>query len=357
MAAPSGVEPRTIFVVGAGVVGEATGTGLAAHGHCVTFVDVCPQRIAYLRSRGLTAATADELDWSEAHIVMLAVSTPTVDGRIVLGPIEAAAAAVGRGLRQARAFVVVAVRSTVLPTTTEKVLTPILERESGRRAGIDFGVAVNPEFLRQRSSAQDFAHPWVTVLGTSDERTADVLRALYTPFGGLIFGRCTPSEAEMIKYVSNIYNAVKISYFNEVHAICRQLGIDSGVIGAAVARSAESMWNPLYGTRGGAAYGGACLPKDTRAFMRFCQENGSQHQLLEATIRVNEELDAPALTAPYRPASTDIVAAVLSRGQSGTAAADGMDGVGLEALDRARLPAERARHPTRPRGDMPVVPA
>jgi UDPglucose 6-dehydrogenase len=217
----------------------------------------------------------------------------------VLDYIEAAALDVGRGLAQAERFVPVVVRSTVPPTTTEQRITPILERASGKRAGLDFGVAMNPEFLRQVSSEQDFARPWVTVLGTNDRRTAEILDALYAPFGALIV-RCTPTEAEMIKYVNNIYNAVKISYFNEVHAICERLEIDSNLVGAAVARTAESMWNPLYGTRGGVPYGGACLPKDTVAFLQFVHDLGMQHLMLEAAIDVNRVLatSVPAASSP-----------------------------------------------------------
>jgi UDPglucose 6-dehydrogenase len=156
---------------------------------------------------------------------------------------------------------------------------------------------MNPEFLRAVSSEQDFARPWITVLGTSDRRTAEILDHLYAPFGALIV-RCSATEAEMIKYVNNVYNAVKISYFNEVHAICERLGIDSNLIGAAVARSAESMWNPLYGTRGGVPYGGACLPKDTIAFMQFVREQGFEHLMLEATLQVNHHLATSVPPAP-----------------------------------------------------------
>jgi UDPglucose 6-dehydrogenase len=104
----------------------------------------------------------------------------------------------------------------------------------------------------------------------------------------------------MIKYINNAYNAVKISYFNEVHAICEALGIDSNLVGAAVARTAESMWNPLYGTRGGVPYGGACLPKDTTAFMQFAHERGFEHLVLEATIEANRRLEqsVPAVASP-----------------------------------------------------------
>jgi len=230
---------------------------------------------------------------------MLAVPTPAVNGKIVLDYIEAAALDVGRGLAKANAYITVVVRSTVPPTTTERRITPILEQASDKRAGVNFGVAMNPEFLRQASSEQDFARPWITVLGVSDRRTAEVLDALYRPFGALIV-HCTPTEAEVIKYVSNVYNAVKISYFNEAHAICRQLGIDGNLVSAAVARSAESMWNPLYGTRGGVPYGGACLPKDTAGFMAFVREQDWDHLMLEAAIEVNDRLKAtvPAAASP-----------------------------------------------------------
>ena len=286
-----------ILIIGSGVVGQATGKGFARKGHQISYVDINPQTIERLRADGQTAMTSAEVEWRAVDVVMLAVSTPSVDDQIVLDYIEAAALDVGRGLAQAERFVPVVVRSTVPPTTTEQRITPILERASGKRAGVDFGVAMNPEFLRQVSSEQDFARPWVTVLGASDRRTAQILDALYAPFGALIV-RCTPTEAEMIKYVNNVYNAVKISYFNEVHAICEQLEIDSNLVGAAVARSAEGMWNPLYGTRGGAPYGGACLPKDTVAFLQFVRERGMQHLLLEAAIDANRWLAASVPAAP-----------------------------------------------------------
>jgi UDPglucose 6-dehydrogenase len=280
-----------IVIIGSGVVGQATGKGFIRKGHSVTFVDVNPNTISMLSGAGLNASTIDAVNWFATDIVIFTVSTPTRDGHIVLDYLKAAAEDVGRGLAQVNHFITVVVRSTVPPTTTERVISPILQRASGKVAGQDFGVAMNPEFLRQVSSVQDFDRPWITVLGTTDPVSARVLKELYQPFGSLIV-ECTPSEAEMIKYTNNLYNAVKISYFNEIHAICQQLGIDSGVVGATVARSAESMWNPLYGTRGGVPYGGACLPKDTTAFMAFCDTFGFEHLMLRATIDVNERLSA-----------------------------------------------------------------
>ena len=296
-----------ILIVGSGVVGQATGKGFAKKGHAITYADVNPQLIAQLRAQGLSAMTISEVHWSEVDFVMLTVSTPTRDQKIVLDYIESAAAEVGRGLAEARQFVTVVVRSTVPPTTTEQRIKPILECASGKVAGLDFGVAMNPEFLRQAQSEKDFDRPWITVIGCQEDHSARLLRELYMPFGSLLV-QCTPTEAEMIKYVNNLYNAVKISYFNEVHAMCEQLGIDSNVVGSTAARSAEAMWNPLYGTRGGVPYGGACLPKDTLAFQAFAREQGFEHLMLDATIEVNDHL----LRSVQAVAAPDHIDAVLA---------------------------------------------
>ena len=277
------------LIVGSGVVGQATGKGFARRGHSVDYVDIDPVKVNQLNQQGLFAMLPNQVDWSRYDIIMLTVSTPSVNGRVVLDYIEAAALNVGQGLATTDKFAVVVVRSTVPPTTTEKRIRAVLEKAARKTAGVDFGLAMNPEFLRQRSNFEDFERPWITVLGASDRLTAEILNDLYKPFGSLIVN-CTPTEAEMIKYVNNIYNAVKISYFNEVHGICEQLGLDSRLIGATVARSAESMWNPLYGTRGGLPYGGTCLPKDTVGFSAFCRDHGFQHFMLDATIAVNEQL-------------------------------------------------------------------
>jgi UDPglucose 6-dehydrogenase len=278
-----------ILIVGAGVVGKATGKGFAKKGHDIWYVDINPQTIQQLRESGLQVTTIDAVDWQSIDIAMLTVPTPSVNDRIALDYIKAAAQDVGHGIAHVNHFLTVVVRSTVPPGTTEQEIIPLLERASGKRAGEHFGVAMNPEFLRAVSSEQDFARPWITVLGTSDAQTNQVLDVLYRPFGALTV-YCTPTEAELIKYVNNIYNAVKISYFNEVATICQRLNVDTNLIGAAVARSAESMWNPLYGTRGGVPFGGACLPKDTSAFLTWAHDNGFEHLMLEATISVNKAL-------------------------------------------------------------------
>lgn len=288
-----------IVIVGAGVAGQATGKGLHKKGHTITFVDICQEKLTQLQEQGWSATTIQGVDWQKVDIVMLTVATPTAGSRIILEHLKWAVQDVGLGLQKTDRYVCIVVRSTVPPTTTEGEIKPLLEKASQKRVGVDLGLAMNPEFLRQRSSEQDFDHPWITVLGVSDPRTEALLRTLYAPFGGMIVV-CRPAEAEMIKYVNNIFNAVKISYFNEVHQQCEALSIDSGIVSAVVARSAESLWNPLYGIRGGAPYGGACLPKDTTAFRTFCTEHALPHLMLAATIAVNEQLQLslPAVASP-----------------------------------------------------------
>lgn len=288
-----------LLIVGSGVVGRATGKGFAKKGHAVSFVDVNPATLTALRAEGLSAMTIEQVDWTVVDVVMICVPTPTVNDQIVLDYVASAADEIGRGLAKTSNFVTVVVRSTVPPSTTEKLVLPVLEEASEKKAGVDFGVAMNPEFLRQANAEQDFLRPWITVLGCSDLRTTGVLRDVYAPFGAMI-AFCTPTEAEIIKYTSNVYNAVKISYFNEIYSVCQKLGVDGHLVGAIAARTAESMWNPLYGTKGGVPYGGACLPKDTAAYVEFARALGIDPVMVDATIQVNRTLEkrVNAVTTP-----------------------------------------------------------
>lgn len=296
-----------INIVGAGVVGSATGAGFAVHGHRVQLVDTNPARIAELRSRGFRAALPSEVEWAAADISMISVNTPTDDHGVDLSAMRAAIRTLGQGLAGSTAPHVVVVRSTVPPRTTEDVVRPLLETASGRRIGVNLGLAMNPEFLRQRTAEDDFRQPWLTVFGTVGEREASLLHSLYEPFGAPIIATDV-TTAEVIKYAHNLYNATKISFFNEFHLVCEELGVDSRTIGEVVSRSAEGMWRPEYGTRGGRPYDGACLPKDTRGFLAFAQSLGIQMPLLRATIAVNglmEGLQRPDVHAVPAAESAD----------------------------------------------------
>ena len=279
-----------INIVGSGVVGSATGAGFAMHGHEVQFVDTSPARIAVLRSRGFRAALPSQVDWAAAYMSMISVNTPTDDQGVDLSAVRAAIRTLGQGLAESTDPHVVVVRSTVPPCTTRDLIRPLLEAASGRRVGSNLGLAMNPEFLRQRSADDDFRRPRLTVFGTVGEHEASLLRSLYEPFGAPIIATDV-TTAEVIKYAHNLYNATKISFFNEFHVVCEELGIDSRTIGEVVSLSAEGMWRPQYGTRGGRPYDGACLPKDTLGFLSFAQSLGIQMPLLQATIAVNESME------------------------------------------------------------------
>ncbi len=286
-----------VLVLGAGVVGLATGRGLLLHGHRVTFVDSADATVRRLSAQGHDACLPSQVDFSSADATMVCVGTPTIDCQPVLDHLLDALSVLARGLRPNARRHLIVVRSTVPPTTAVTVLRPLIERESGLRVGEDVGLCVNPEFLRQASADEDFAHPWLTLLGCPDDVDYRFLVGMYAPFGGEIV-RTDWTTAELIKYASNLYNATKISFFNEFHLLCARLGVDSHVLGSTVSLSAEGMWNPRYGTRGGWAYGGACLPKDTRGLIWFAERLGIDMPLLRATVEVNERMQALGGRAP-----------------------------------------------------------
>jgi UDPglucose 6-dehydrogenase len=282
-----------IFVVGAGVVGAATGRGFLATGHEVTFVDTSTSRVHELRAEGLDAQTTIDLEGEPASFVFLSLPTPNVGIRYDLRALAAASASVGRALAGTSRAHTVVVRSTVPPGTTDGLVRPLLEHHSGKAMGSDgFGLAANPEFLRAASAEQDFRNPWMTVIGSRDVRTVARLRTLLAPFGGRMQTFFEPGSAELVKCAHNLFNATKISFWNEIWLVACQLGIDPDPVAATVACSAEGSTNPLYGIHGGAPYGGACLPKDTRGFLGFAAKDlGLDMPLLRGVVAVNDRMD------------------------------------------------------------------
>jgi UDPglucose 6-dehydrogenase len=280
-----------IAIVGSGVVGQATGKGLAQLGHEVTFVDVREEIVTALAAEGYSSLPVRDLPLCAASTVVVCVSTPTVAGRIELMHLRSALALIADWLRASEDYRLVVMRSTVPPGTTKEVVLPILERSSGKKAGSEFGLCFNPEFLREVSAENDFLEPWLIVFGSYDDRSASKLEEVYAPLCARDHVPVVHTDlqtAEMAKYASNLFNATKISFSNEIWMTCRSLGIDGNEVMGIVARSAEGMWNPRYGTRGGYCYGGACLPKDTAAFLAFAESQGLKMPLLRATIAANE---------------------------------------------------------------------
>jgi UDPglucose 6-dehydrogenase len=290
------IDDRPIAVIGSGVVGTATGAGLSAKGHDVVFCDVNLRRVKLLHRRGFRAISASDLGSIHARAYLICVPSPTVDGRVDTSFVREAALAVGSALGAHAERSLVVIRSTIPPGTTRTVGIPALELASGRRAGIDFGVCTNPEFLRAATAERDFMEPRVIVIGALDDGSADELAAIYSPWEGVPVHRMSLETAEATKYVSNLFNAAKISFFNEMERFLRVIDVDADAAADAMTLGAEGMWNPAYGTRGGFPYGGVCLPKDTVGFLGFAEQIGRADLLpmLRATLRVNEEIAANA---------------------------------------------------------------
>jgi UDPglucose 6-dehydrogenase len=275
-----------LLIIGAGIVGRATGRGFAQRGHAVAFADVDDRVIGALRAEGARATTIGEIDWRPVDVVFVCVPTRAAAGRSAFDSLLDTIDVIGAGLRRGQRRIAVAVRSTLMPGMTDQVIVPRLEAASAGRAGVDWGIVVNPEFLRTASSDGDFERPWLTVIGAADGRSGDMLDALYEPFGSTVI-RCTPTEAELIKIGSNCFNALKISYFNELHALSQTLGADGGRVTAAIAAGAEGIWNPTYGTRGGTPFAGACLPQDLENMASAIHAHGWEQLLIQATVEVN----------------------------------------------------------------------
>jgi UDPglucose 6-dehydrogenase len=285
------MQSSRIFIVGSGVVGTATGEGFLAAGHEVTFIDVAPARIRELESRGYDVRSELDLSTEPDSFIFLTLPTPNAGYEYDLRAFTAGSTSVGKALKGSAARHTVVVRSTVPPGTTEGLVKKLLEENSGMVANEGFGLASNPEFLRAVSAAEDFRHPWMTVVASRDPQTVERLRALLSPFGGELRTFTNPAEAEFIKCAHNIFNATKISFWNEMWLVAQQIGLDSDPIAATVAKSAEGSINPQYGIRGGAPYGGVCLPKDTCGFLGFADTIGVDMPLLRATVAVNEHLE------------------------------------------------------------------
>ena len=285
------VEPLHVLVVGAGVVGHAEGIALRERGHVVTFSDVDEAVLSDRRDEGFPTVAMTELDLVGVDVVMVSVSTPTSPEGTDLRQLEAAVAAIGDGWGRASTvepgrYRVVIVRSTVPPGTTEDVVIPLLEAEGGLQAGLDFGVCMSPEYLRQRNAVSDSLAPRLVVIGQLDDRSGDAAERSYAGFGCPVY-RVPIREAEFQKYAHNLTNALKISFFNELRRVAVAIGVDAERVFALVAQSSEAMWNAEYGTLDLGPLGGACLPKDLEAFLLWADREGLDLPILSAVRQSN----------------------------------------------------------------------
>jgi len=220
------------------------------------------------------------------------------DGKLDLSHIEKVARDIGAGLRQKKSGHDVVLRSTVLPGTTESIVLPILEQASGRRAGTDFTVANNPEFMREGSAVADFLKPAYTILGTADPSQLGSLRELYRQIPGKVFETNIPA-AEMVKYLSNAFHAAKVTFANEVGTLCKHLGVDAQVVTEIFTSDTRLNISSAY-LSPGFAFGGSCLPKDLRALTYKAKELDLKLPMLESLLPSNSEHVERAVEAVVR---------------------------------------------------------
>ncbi|WP_027715502.1 UDP-glucose/GDP-mannose dehydrogenase family protein [Desulfuromonas sp. TF] len=307
-----------VSVIGTGYVGLVSGVCLAEKGHrvvCVdndrTKIDMLNAAVPPIHENGLEAllkrnlhdrleATTDlHRSVRETDLSLLAVGTPFDGAEIDLQYVRAAALQIGEALRSKDAYHTVVVKSTVVPGTTENIVLPLLEQGSGKKAGVHFGVGMNPEFLREGEAIQDFMFPDRIVLGGIDTGTMEALEELYAVFEGVDKLRTTPKTAEMIKYASNSLLATMISFSNEIGNLCAALGsID--VVEVMRGVHLDKRLSPILpgGNRivpafttyleAGCGFGGSCFPKDVKALIAHGKKAGRPMALLDAVIQVNE---------------------------------------------------------------------
>lgn len=295
-----------ILVWGLGYVGTVTAACLAHLNHEVVGVEPNPIKVeavnagnSAVKEPGLNrrirqAVNAGRLravdegavlvPW--ADVSLICVGTPTAaDGGPALDYVQRVAAALGEGLRCTETYHVVALRSTVLPGVTRTMLGPALEAMSGRKAGDDFGLVMNPEFLRETSAIDDFHAPPYTVIGELDARSGEVVAALYDGIDAPTH-RVALEEAELLKLGNNAFHALKVGFANEIGRFSDALGIDSHAVMNLVCADTKLNISPAY-LRPGFAFGGSCLPKDLRALTHQARRQGVSLPILEGILPSN----------------------------------------------------------------------
>lgn len=292
-----------INIYGLGYVGSVSAACFAAAGHDVLGIDIDKTKVDSI-NRGASAvvepglselinagvvsgklrATVDEI--GDADVSMVCVGTPSNEnGSLGLHYITRAMAQIGEFLKARAAYHVVCIRSTVLPGTLTSLVIPELEKHSGKKAGPDFGVCMNPEFLREGSSIKDFYAPPFTIIGELDSRSGDVVAKLYTDISAPLI-RTKLGVSEMVKYAGNAYHALKVTFANEIGTICKRLGLDGREVMEIFCRDDKLNVSAAY-LQPGFAFGGSCLPKDLRALLHRAKEVDLEPPVLRSVLVSN----------------------------------------------------------------------
>ncbi len=251
-----------------------------------------PEMIKKGVEEGLIRATTDINEVIKStDVSFICVGTPTSDeGNIDLKYIKSVSADIGKALKEKNAYHVVSVKSTVIPGTTDSHVIPIIEKESGKKVGTDFGVCMTPEFLQEGSSIHDFFYPEKIVIGAYDKKSKDMMFRVFKNFHPEKYGRdiflfCDLRTAEMIKYANNSFLATKISFINEMANLSENFGVDVKIISKAIGM--DKRISPHF-LNSGLGFGGSCFPKDVKALLKAGEISGYKSKILPAVLEVNE---------------------------------------------------------------------
>jgi GDP-mannose 6-dehydrogenase len=296
-----------VSVFGLGYVGSVSAASFAADGHTVVGVDVNADKVATLNegrspivengldelirdntANGRLRATTSTVEAvNETDVSLICVGTPSrKNGSLDLTYLERVAQQIGEALRDKQSYHIISVRSTVLPGTTHDVVIPAIEKTSGKKYGTGFGVTVNPEFLREGTAIHDFRNPPLTLVGHNYLSDAASTEALYANVHAPVI-TTTIRTAEMIKYASNTWHALKVTFANEVGNLCKRLNIDSHEVMEIFCRDEKLNLSGYY-LKPGFAFGGSCLPKDVRAMQYRAKEVDLEMPVVEAILASNQ---------------------------------------------------------------------
>jgi GDP-mannose 6-dehydrogenase len=296
-----------VSVFGLGYVGCVSAASFAGDGHEVVGVDVNADKVAAINAgrspivepgldellarcaaEGRLRATTDTAEAiRDSEVSLLCVGTPSRrNGSLDLAYLERVSEQVGAALRAKSGYHVVVVRSTVLPGTTHEVVIPALERTSGKTYGDGFGVSVNPEFLREGTALKDFRKPPLTLVGHNHAADASGTIALYQSIDAPLISTSI-RVAEMMKYTSNTWHALKVTFANEIGNLCKKLDVDSHEVMDIFCRDEKLNLSPYY-LKPGFAFGGSCLPKDVRALQYRAKEMDVELPMISQILPSNK---------------------------------------------------------------------
>lgn len=296
-----------ISIFGLGYVGSVSAACFAKDGRTVIGVDVAAAKVDAINaglapivekdlgeliqsgvaSGRLSATTDARAAVLATDLSMICVGTPSQsNGNLGIGYLVQTCEDIGRVLRDKDSFHTVVVRSTVLPGTLREVVIPTLESASGKKAGVDFGICNNPEFLRESTAVHDYYNPPKTVIGSSDPRSAEAVRSLYAHLPGPMI--VTGIEvAELVKYADNTWHALKVGFANEIGVIAKAVGVDSHKVMDIFCQDTKLNLSPYY-LKPGYAFGGSCLPKDVRALTYAAKKRDLDLPILNSILPSNE---------------------------------------------------------------------